>query len=56
MDTLREQLEQLVEATGATEIMVQDMLVDSELRSRSRELIAEAISTIELPVDSPTVA
>ncbi len=44
--TLRSQLVHLAGATGATEIMVQDMLVDSELRSRSRELVAEAISGI----------
>lgn len=47
--TLREQLEKLVDVTGATEIMVQDMLIDPDLRSRSRELIAEAISGVTLP-------
>lgn len=49
VDTLRAQLEQLVAATGVTEIMVQDMLVDPAERSRSRELIAEAISGITAP-------
>ncbi|MEE6283215.1 MsnO8 family LLM class oxidoreductase [Georgenia sp. MJ170] len=44
--TLRSQLEQLVQLTGATEIMVQDMLVDPERRTRSRELIAEAVAAI----------
>lgn len=47
--TLQEQLEKLVDVTGATEIMVQDMLIDPDLRSRSRELIAEAISGVTLP-------
>lgn len=49
VDTLRAQLDTLVRATGGTEIMVQDMLIDADLRSRSRELIAEAISGIDLP-------
>ncbi|MGA9520469.1 MAG: MsnO8 family LLM class oxidoreductase [Myxococcaceae bacterium] len=49
VQTLRSQLEGIVRLTGATEIMVQDMLVDHELRSRSRERVAEAIAGIELP-------
>ncbi|MCG2621240.1 MsnO8 family LLM class oxidoreductase [Arthrobacter sp. I2-34] len=47
-DTLKTQLEKLVEATGATEIMIQDMLIDPDLRSRSRALIAEAITRVDL--------
>ena len=54
--TLKAQLEQIVEATGATEIMVQDLLIDPELRSRSRELIAEAISGIQLSHVDASVA
>lgn len=46
VESLREQLSRIVELTGATEIMVQDMLVDSAERSRSRELIAAAIKQI----------
>lgn len=47
-DTLRAQLEPLVHRTGAAEIMVQDMLNDPELRTRSRALVAEAISAIDV--------
>lgn len=46
--SLRAQLEPLVRATGAIEVMVQDMLTDFDLRSRSRELIAEALASIEV--------
>ncbi|QGU06901.1 Limonene 1,2-monooxygenase [Corynebacterium occultum] len=46
VESLREQLSRIVELTGATEIMVQDMLVDGAERSRSRELIAAAVTGI----------
>lgn len=46
VDTLRAQLADIVELTGATEIMIQDMLVDNAERTRSRELIAQAIAGI----------
>ncbi|MEU7815940.1 MsnO8 family LLM class oxidoreductase [Pseudonocardia sp. NPDC049154] len=49
-ESLRAQLEPLVRETGATEIMVQDMLTDPDLRSRSRELVAEALAPIETGV------
>lgn len=45
-ESLRAQIEPLVRATGATEIMVQDMLTDPDLRSRSRELVAAALAPI----------
>jgi len=51
-ETLRAQLEPLVRSTGATEIMVQEMLTDPELRSRSRELIARTLAAIEVPEPS----
>lgn len=47
VESLRAQLRPVIEATGATEIMVQDLLVDPELRSRSRAIIAEALAGIE---------
>lgn len=46
--SLRDQLTELVRLTGATELMVQDMLVDPELRRRSREIIAEAAAGVEV--------
>ncbi|MGD9987584.1 hypothetical protein [Pseudonocardia sp.] len=45
-ESLRSQLEPLVRDIGATEIMVQDMLTDPGLRSRSRELVAAALAPI----------
>ncbi|GEL22246.1 alkane monooxygenase [Pseudonocardia sulfidoxydans NBRC 16205] len=45
-ESLRAQLEPLVRDTGATEIMVQDMLTDPALRRRSRELVAQALAPI----------
>lgn len=46
VDTLRTQLAGIVELTGATELMIQDILVDDTERTRSRELIAQAITGI----------
>lgn len=43
-DSLREQLVPFVAEFGVTEIMVQDTLVDADLRHRSRALIAEALA------------
>ncbi|WP_334144733.1 MsnO8 family LLM class oxidoreductase [Corynebacterium nuruki] len=43
-DSLRRQLAPVVEHCGITEIMVQDTLVDPDLRSRSRALVAEALA------------
>ncbi|MGO1950798.1 MAG: MsnO8 family LLM class oxidoreductase [Mycobacteriaceae bacterium] len=45
-ESLRQQLQDIVDRTGATEIMVQDMLVDHDERSRSREIIAEAVAGV----------
>lgn len=42
-DSLREQLAPFVAEFGVTEIMVQDTLVDADLRHRSRALVAEAL-------------
>ncbi|MEV0685257.1 MsnO8 family LLM class oxidoreductase [Nocardia sp. NPDC050378] len=53
VETLRSQLQQIVNVTGATEIMVQDMLIEPDVRSRSRKLIAEAVSGVEVPAQIP---
>ncbi len=45
-ETLRQQLEPLVRASGATEIIVQDMISDRDLQQRSRELISQALAPI----------
>ncbi len=45
--TLREQLEPLIRESGTTEIIVQDMITDPELRRRSRQLIAQTLTTID---------
>lgn len=47
VESIREQLKPIVEATRATEVMVQDMLVDADAKKRSREIIAEALSGLE---------
>ncbi|GAA1838425.1 LLM class flavin-dependent oxidoreductase [Pseudonocardia ailaonensis] len=47
--SLREQLEPLIRATGVAEIIVQDMLTDFALRSRSREIIAKVLGSIDAP-------
>ena len=44
--TLRAHLEPVIRESGATEVMVQDMLTDSQARSRSRQIIAEALHAI----------
>ncbi|GAA1873729.1 LLM class flavin-dependent oxidoreductase [Pseudonocardia ailaonensis] len=44
--SLREQLQPLVTETGATEIIVHDMLTDIDLRRRSRELVADALGAL----------
>lgn len=49
--SLREQLEPLIRTVGATEVMVQDMVTDAELRSRSRELLAEVFESIRCPMN-----
>lgn len=43
-DSIREQLAPFVAEFGVTEIMVQDTLVDADLRHRSRTLVAEALA------------
>ncbi|GAA4885896.1 MsnO8 family LLM class oxidoreductase [Pseudonocardia benzenivorans] len=48
-EALREQLEPLVRALGVTEVMVQDMINDVELRSRSREIVAKVLGSIDAP-------
>ncbi|ODU04539.1 MAG: luciferase [Pseudonocardia sp. SCN 72-86] len=53
--SLRAQLEPLIRATGATEIMVQDMLTDPVLRSRSRQLVAEALAPIGAGAHQPPI-
>ena len=45
-DSLCDQLGPFVEEFDVIEIMVQDALNDPELRSRSRELIAEALTDL----------
>lgn len=47
--TLRDRIQRVVDATGATEIVVQDMLVEPGLRRRSREIVAAAISEVDGP-------
>lgn len=42
-DTVREQLHLMAAATGAEEIMVQDIIPDPDARAKSRALIAEAL-------------
>ncbi|MFC0531485.1 MsnO8 family LLM class oxidoreductase [Phytohabitans kaempferiae] len=44
--TLRPQLEPVIRESGATEVMVQDMLTDSAARTRSRQIIAQALHAI----------
>ncbi|TSD40554.1 MsnO8 family LLM class oxidoreductase [Rhodococcus sp. KBS0724] len=48
VESLREQLQPLIRSTGATEIMVHDMVTDLELRSRSRQLVAQALAGIQI--------
>lgn len=50
--SLGEQLEPLIRAVGVTEVMVQDMITDFELRGRSRELVAGVLGAIDIPVRS----
>jgi len=45
-ETLKAQLEPLIRESGATEIIVQDMLTDPDLRRRSRELVAQILAAI----------
>ncbi|WP_297007985.1 MsnO8 family LLM class oxidoreductase [uncultured Corynebacterium sp.] len=47
VESLRSQVQELVERTGATEVMVQDMLVDAGERSESRAVIAEALAGVD---------
>lgn len=44
--TLRARLEPVIQQSGATEVMVQDMLTDSAARTRSREIIADVLGHI----------
>ncbi|MEV4135199.1 MsnO8 family LLM class oxidoreductase [Dactylosporangium sp. NPDC049742] len=44
--TLRAQLEPVIRASGATEVMVQDMVTDAAARTRSRQIIAETLQAI----------
>ncbi len=46
VESLRQQITPLVHELGVDEIVLQDMIVDVELRQRSRVLIAEALSEI----------
>ncbi|GLL02180.1 MsnO8 family LLM class oxidoreductase [Dactylosporangium matsuzakiense] len=46
--TLRAQLEPVIRAAGATEVMIQDMLTDPEARTRSRQIIAETLRSIAI--------
>jgi luciferase family oxidoreductase group 1 len=46
--TLRAQLEPVIRESGATEIMVQDMLTDSAARTRSRQIVAETLQAITI--------
>lgn len=46
--TLRAQLVPVIKESGATEVMVQDMLTDFDARSRSRQLVAEVLESITI--------
>jgi alkanesulfonate monooxygenase SsuD/methylene tetrahydromethanopterin reductase-like flavin-dependent oxidoreductase (luciferase family) len=46
--TLRAQLEPVIRESGATEIMVQDMLTDPAARTRSRQIVAETLQAITI--------
>lgn len=46
--TLRAQLEPVIRESGATEVMVQDMVTDSVARTRSRQIIAETLHAITI--------
>ncbi|MET7636446.1 MULTISPECIES: hypothetical protein [unclassified Streptomyces] len=41
--TIRDQIEQMVKATGVEEVMVQDMVADPAARAHSRALFAQAL-------------
>ncbi|MEV7141570.1 MsnO8 family LLM class oxidoreductase [Streptomyces tauricus] len=41
--TVRDQIEQMTKATGAEEIMIQDMIADPAARAHSRTLLAQAL-------------
>ncbi|MFD3517653.1 MsnO8 family LLM class oxidoreductase [Streptomyces sp. NPDC058657] len=42
-DTVRDQIEQMTEATGVREVMVQDLVADPQARAHSRALLAGAL-------------
>ncbi|GAA1857490.1 LLM class flavin-dependent oxidoreductase [Pseudonocardia ailaonensis] len=50
-ESLRQQLEPFVRRIGVGEIVVQDMLTDHELRSRSRELVAAALASVDVAAE-----
>lgn len=41
--TVRDQIEQMTQATGVDEIMIQDMIADPQARAHSRALLAQAL-------------
>lgn len=52
--TLPSRIQQIVDITGATEIIVQDMVAEDDLRNRSREIIAGAINHVNPTSMEPT--
>ncbi|MGW0928949.1 LLM class flavin-dependent oxidoreductase [Streptomyces sp. NPDC002644] len=45
-DTVRDQLEQMTQATGVDEVMVQDIIADPAARAHSRALLAKALGVV----------
>ncbi|MFD8220274.1 hypothetical protein ACFV2U_43035 [Streptomyces sp. NPDC059697] len=50
--TIRDQIEQMTKATGAEEVMVQDVIADPEARAHSRALLAQALGVTPDTTDS----